>query len=89
MQLSMLPLMGLTQGAVPIISFNYGAGNYERVKDAFALMLKVSLAYSITLWALALGVPGIFARMFTKDLELISLTIKSTLYFWLSQFPIL
>ena len=37
MQFSMLPLQGLTQGAQPIISFNYGAGNIDRVKKAFHL----------------------------------------------------
>lgn len=77
MQFSMLPLFGLTQGATPIISFNYGAGNYERVKKAFFLLLKVSVIYSATLWLLAMGVPQLFAKMFTKDSELIELTIKS------------
>ncbi len=77
MQFSMLPLFGLTQGATPIISFNYGAGNYERVKKAFFLLLKVSVIYSATLWLLAMGVPQFFAKMFTKDSELIELTIKS------------
>ena len=39
MQFSMLPLQGLTQGAQPIISFNYGAKNIDRVKKAFHLLL--------------------------------------------------
>ena len=44
MQFSMLPLQGLTQGAQPIISFNYGAGNIDRVKKAFHLLLASCLA---------------------------------------------
>lgn len=77
MQFSMLPLAGLTQGATPIISFNYGAGNGKRVKEAFLLLLKVSLMYSIGLWAIAMISPQVFAKIFTKDAELINISIKS------------
>ena len=57
MQFSMLPLQGLTQGAQPIISFNYGAENIDRVKRAFKLLLKISLSYSMLLWAVAMFIP--------------------------------
>lgn len=77
MQFSMLPLVGLTQGATPIISFNYGAGNGSRVKEAFLLLLKVSLIYSVGLWAIAMLFPQIFAVVFTKDAELINISIKT------------
>ncbi len=77
MQFSMLPLVGLTQGATPIISFNYGAGNGKRVKEAFLLLLKISLIYSIGLWAITMLSPQIFAKMFTKDAELINISIKA------------
>lgn len=77
MQFSMLPLVGLTQGATPIISFNYGAGNGSRVKEAFLLLLKVSLIYSVGLWAIAMLFPQAFAGIFTKDAELINISIKS------------
>lgn len=77
MQFSMLPLVGLTQGATPIISFNYGAGNGKRVKEAFLLLLKISLIYSIGLWAITMLSPQIFAKMFTKDVELINTSIKA------------
>ena len=76
MQFSMLPLVGLTQGATPIISFNYGAGNGKRVKEAFLLLLKISLIFSIGLWAITMLSPQIFAKMFTKDAELINISIK-------------
>jgi len=77
MQLSMLPLMGLTQGATPIISFNYGARHSKRVKETFLLLLKLSLIYSIGLWAIAMLSPQVFARIFTKDAELINISIKT------------
>ena len=77
MQFSMLPLSGLTQGAAPIISYNYGAGNGSRVKDAFILLLKISLIYSAALWAIAMIYPQIFAVIFTKDSELIGISVRS------------
>lgn len=70
MQFCMLPLQGLTQGAQPIISFNYGAGNIGRVKKAFLLLLKASLCYSVVLWALCMFVPHLFIAIFTSSAEL-------------------
>lgn len=47
MQFAMLPLQGLGQGAQPIMSYNYGAKNNDRVRKTFRLLLKVSFGYSI------------------------------------------
>lgn len=74
MQFAMLPLQGLGQGAQPIISYNYGAGNADRVKGAFKLLLKCSMCYSTLLWACIMLFPQLFAAMFTTDAELISFT---------------
>ena len=74
MQFAMLPLQGLGQGAQPIISYNYGAGNAVRVQSAFKLLLKVSLCYSVILWLLVMLLPGGFAAMFTTDAALMEFT---------------
>lgn len=74
MQFSMLPLQGLTQGAQPIISFNYGAENIDRVKRAFKLLLKISLSYSMLLWAVAMSIPDTFIYIFTSHGELATYT---------------
>ncbi|MFQ8602804.1 MAG: MATE family efflux transporter, partial [Anaerovoracaceae bacterium] len=74
MQFAMLPLQGLGQGAQPIISYNYGARNVERVKTAFKLLLKCSLIYSSLLWIAVMAVPRGFAAMFTSDAELLDFT---------------
>lgn len=74
MQFAMLPLQGLGQGAQPIISYNYGAKNVERVKSAYKLLLKISLAYAGVLWALIMVFPQIFANLFTSDLRLLNFT---------------
>ncbi len=70
MQFAMLPLSGMTQGSQPIVSFNYGAKNYDRVKRTFRYLLISCLVYSVTLWALCMLFPQMFARMFTPSVEL-------------------
>ena len=75
MQFSMLPLQGITQGAQPIISFNYGAGNRDRVKRTFFLLLRTCVIYSVALWAVAIFVPKLFIMIFTSDPELTDYTI--------------
>ena len=74
MQFAMLPLQGLGQGAQPIISYCYGAGDAGRVRSAFKLLLKVSMAYSVLLWLLVMLFPGGFAAMFTSDAALMGYT---------------
>lgn len=74
MQFAMLPLQGLGQGAQPIISYNYGAKNVERVRAAYRLLLKSSLVYSCLLWLLVMAFPQGFASMFTTDPELMQYT---------------
>ena len=70
MQLAMMPLQGLTQGAQPIVSFNYGARNPRRVREAFRCLLLACVTYSLTLWVLVQLMPRIFAGIFTPDPEL-------------------
>ncbi len=77
MQFSILPIMGLTQGAQPIISYNYGAKNLSRVKETFVLLLKSTLVYSTLLWLMVMLFPQIFAGMFTGDARLIAATISA------------
>lgn len=77
MQFSMLPLQGLGQGAQPIISYNYGAGNKKRVKDTYFLLLKVSLCFSGLMWAGIQLFPEAFAGMFTSDAQLLAYTTKA------------
>lgn len=74
MQFAMLPLQGLGQGAQPIISYNYGAKNVDRVRATYKMLLKVSLAYSCLLWLLVILFPQGFAAMFTTDPELMQYT---------------
>lgn len=74
MQFSMLPMQGLGQGAQPISSYNFGAGNAGRVKKTFKLLLAASLTYSLIIWALVMLFPQTFAMIFSSDPQLIEYT---------------
>lgn len=67
MQFAMLPMQGVAQGAQPILSYNYGAKNTERVKKAFGILLRTCLSYSLVLWAVIELLPGFFVSIFTPD----------------------
>lgn len=77
MQFSMLPLQGLTQGSQPIISYNFGANNMQRVSKTFKLLLASCLVYSTALWALAEFTPQILISIFTNDAKLIAYSIPA------------
>lgn len=77
MQFSLLPLHGLTQGAQPIISYNFGAGNKARVLGCMRVLLVACLIYSVSIWTLAMVWPQMFAGMFTTDPVLIRTTVHA------------
>lgn len=74
MQFAMLPLQGISQGAQPILSYNYGAKSADRVKKTYKLLLISCLVYSVTLWACVMLFPRAFAAMFATDTALLDFT---------------
>lgn len=77
MQILMMPIMGLVQGAQPIISYNYGARNNERVKKAFKLLLMSTLTYATLFWLSMMTFPQLFVSLFNKNASLIEFTTWS------------
>lgn len=77
MQFAMLPLQGISQGAQPISSYNYGAKNATRVKKTFKLLLTTCLIYSVALWICVMLFPRAFASMFTAEAALLDFTEKA------------
>lgn len=75
MQFAMLPLQGLTQGGQPIISYNYGAKQGDRVQKAFKLQTISCFSYSSILWLLIMIFPSLFVAIFTSDTQLTEITI--------------
>lgn len=70
MQFAMMPMQGISQGAQPISSYNYGAGNAGRVKKTFRLLLTCCLTFSTVLWLALMIAPRAFAAIFTSDADL-------------------
>lgn len=75
MQFVLMPMMGLTQGAQPIISYNYGAGRLDRVRKTFSLLLVSALTFSTTLWAVCMFAPQLFVRIFSPDPALLEIGV--------------
>lgn len=71
MQLINTPISGFTQGVQPILSYNYGAGNIERVKKTYKRIIGITAAVSFCITLSAMLLPGMYARVFTDDAELI------------------
>lgn len=65
-----MPLQGFTQGGQPIMSYNYGAGNAERVKKAFLVQFFVCVGYAAAFWGICMLMPNILAGIFTTDAAL-------------------
>ncbi|MCI5689242.1 MAG: MATE family efflux transporter [Emergencia sp.] len=74
MQFAMMPMQGLTQGGQPIISYSFGAGNMDRLKQAVRLQVLCCFIYAAAVWALSELAPQMFAGIFTSDPELAEFT---------------
>lgn len=88
-QILYLPVVGLTQGTQPIISYNYGAKNNHRVRKAIKILLVSSMSYAIIFWLLMMLAPRTFVSVFNKeDPQLIELTVWAMRIFMSSAFLI-
>ena len=76
MQLFSAPLSGYTQGVQPIVSYNFGAGKFDRVRTTYRYMIFGSFLISFVTAASAMLFPEFYAMLFTNEKELISLTGK-------------
>ena len=77
MQFAMLPPQGIAQGAQPILSYNYGAKNADRVKKTYKTLLTVCVIYSVVLWLAVMIMPRVFVSIFTPDAALVDFAAKA------------
>ncbi len=85
-QIILLPPMGLSQGAQPIISYNFGAKNMQRVKKSFKLAITCCLSYTLIMFLLLMICPEIFVSIFNNNPELIDVTSWSIRIFFAGIF---
>ena len=62
-----VPALAVTEGASPVISYNYGAGKALNTRKAIRIMICMVVPYTFVIWLLVLGFPGWFIRIFSAD----------------------
>ena len=72
-ELLSMPVHGVTNGAQPVLGFNYGAEKYDRVKQGIRFTACACAAYTGVTWLLVVLFPGMFLRLFTPDPELLAI----------------
>lgn len=78
-----MPVAGITNGAQPVMGYNYGAEEYKRVKEAIRFMSVSVIIYTTAAWALVHGLPEFFIRIFNQDADLIEACIPALqIYFF-------
>ncbi|MDO4277023.1 MAG: MATE family efflux transporter [Eubacteriales bacterium] len=78
-----MPVMGLTNGASPVMSFNYGEHAFGRVKDAIRFVTVLCVGYTLIAWGILKVVPGFFIRIFNDSPELLDKGIPALhIYFF-------
>lgn len=78
-----LPVMGLTNGAQPFLGFNYGAGEYKRVRKGVGFMSGVCIGYTLLAWVAIMLIPDVFIHLFNSEPELLQKGVPAlNLYFF-------
>ncbi|MCI8536689.1 MAG: MATE family efflux transporter [Hungatella sp.] len=81
-----LPINGLTNSAQPVMEYNYGAGEYKRVKKAVIFMSLVSVIYTTIMWSLVHGFPEFFIRIFNHEGDLVESGIPAMQIYYFGFF---
>jgi len=66
-----LPVQGLTNSGQPVMGYNYGAGEYGRVKKAIIFISISTILYTALMWMIINTFPGFFIRIFNHDADLL------------------
>ncbi len=82
-EIASLPVLGLRDGSIPVLGFNYGAEKPKRVKEGIRFMTLAGVTYTALIWLIIQFFPGIFIRIFSNDPETLSFGIHAIrLYFF-------
>lgn len=71
-----LPVTGLTHGAQPVIGFNYGAREYERVRSGIKFMSAAGMIFTTVCWILVLTHPRELLALFSSDQTMIDMGVR-------------
>ncbi|MCC6093792.1 MAG: MATE family efflux transporter [Eubacterium sp.] len=81
MQFANIPIVGFMQGAMPVVSYQYGAGNTDRLKKSFWAEFSIVVPFNFIVIFTMILFPGFYGRMFTSDAALLELVQKTAPYF--------
>ena len=82
-QIAQTPVGALTDGATPVISYNYGARRYDKVKEAIRFMTQSGFLYTLAVWGLLFLFPRFFIHIFTQEADLVDAAVPSMhIYFF-------
>ncbi len=87
-QLITMPLGGITGGTQPILSFNYGAKNTARIKEAFKKILALCVVFVTIMLVISQLVPEFFVRIFSQDPDVVNLSVWGIRIFTLAVIPL-
>ncbi len=85
-QLVFMPLSGFAQGAQPVTGYNYGAREYERVKQCFWFLVKASVTYAVLAWLVLMLFPRQLIGIFNNDPQLMETAIPMFRIFFCMNF---
>jgi putative MATE family efflux protein len=72
-----MPMQGFTQGAQPVLGYNYGAGQKKRVKEGIRFITWVTLGYALAVWAVLMLFPQTIVRLFNGEEQLMEVSVLS------------
>ncbi|MDB3937665.1 MATE family efflux transporter [Flavobacteriaceae bacterium] len=71
MMFSLFPVYGITQGFLPIAGYNFGAKNFERVKEVISLAIKYASFFATLVFLILMIFPEEITKVFTSDTDVI------------------
>lgn len=78
-----MPVVGITNGAQPVIGYNYGAREYKRVKEGIAFTTVINIIYTTVVWGILFWMPQVFIRMFNQEPQVLAYGVGAMhLYFF-------
>lgn len=80
------PVQGLTQGAQPVLGYNYGAGQYSRVRQGIRFVTLSSLTYNLLSWAIIMAVPQVWIVLFNDDPALLETGVHAMRVYFCAYF---
>ena len=72
-----MPVQGITNGCQPVLGYNYGAGQYQRVRQGIRFTTVLTVGYSVAVWAVVMLLPEPLIRIFNNEPDLISVGIPA------------